>query len=107
MEEGIIGHFLLVIYVGIVGVPKGMYRLGVVSESGVGGMDDAAGGVVMSWPPQLHGAFGVFDDGIVFQFEIALDIVAAVDFVLVYIAVPPDFYALPHKTTSVCDGCSI
>ena len=106
MEERVIGHFLLVIYVGIVGVPKGVNGLGVVAEGGVGGMDDAAGGVVMSWPPQLHGAYRIFDGGTVTHLQITLSI-AAVGLVLVGATIAPDFYALPHKTTSVCDGCSI
>ena len=97
MEEGIIGHFLA-ICVGIVGVPKGRNRLGVVAESGVGGMDDAAGGVVMSWPPQLHGAYRIFDGGTVTHLQIPLSI-AAVGLVLVGATVAPDFYALPHIIT--------
>ncbi len=39
-----------------IGVVEGVYRLGIVKEGGVGGMDDAAGGVPIVGPPQLNGA---------------------------------------------------
>ena len=92
-ETAIIVRFLIVVGA-MVGVAHRANGHGVVAEGGVGGMDDAARGAIMLWPPQLHGAFGVLDDGSVLQLKLPLPI-AATDFELVGVLVAPYFDALP------------